>query len=392
MDICLHTIWDIQHDFIGGTERFLVELSKELNLLGHNSFIVCTGDNTKKEIQGVPVYGFIPCDYKKSYSKYGEAKLSYLRENFVQGKSYIEGLKSLAKYTQNQVSQIPHDVIHLNSFPSSVFFSSTAPVVVTNHENEAESDSLWGKGFFDELVSLTNSNSSTFRDHFAHVVPSQYYADNYSERFRTNILGINQGVNLSTFRPYKKTSGQYKCEPINLLLPSRVDPHQKGHDIAVRACKILLDQGIDFKLTLTGVRNDNKASVKEVSKMAREIGVADKVVFQSYADINTAYKEADIVISPERYCSYGLSISEALSLGIPTVLSAIPTYIEIAKSYKHAHFFSTGSSENLAQTIIEILPTLKSKSNYSEQIRFRKKYDFRECAKKYSEIYLRAVS
>ena len=40
MKVCLHTNYSITPDYIGGTERFLITLSKELKCLGFEPFIV----------------------------------------------------------------------------------------------------------------------------------------------------------------------------------------------------------------------------------------------------------------------------------------------------------------------------------------------------------------
>ncbi len=103
-----------------------------------------------------------------------------------------------------------------------------------------------------------------------------------------------------------------------------------------------------------------------------------------------AYEEADLIISPERYCSYGLSISEALAIGKPTVLSNIPTYQEIAEGFKHAYFFETGDSSSLAEQI-ELAVSRILSCHAADIVKFRSKYDFRECAKKYGELYIQSL-
>ena len=391
MDICLHTFWDVNHNFIGGTERFLIELSKELSLLGYNPFIVCSGDNSEKIIQGIPVYGVVPKYYKKSFMKYGEAKVDFLRENFSNGLSYNEGLKKLSRYVEYQISQFKSDIVHLNSFPSASFFSSKSPVIVTNHENEKESNAIWGDKFFENFKSIFYCNSSTLKNHFALAVPSKYYAQEYSSKFGVEIKGINQGVNLSTFRKKASQKSLSKINKLNILLPSRLEPIQKGHDIALEACKIILDKKVDVNMIFTGVRQDNQETIKRLRSHAKNIGILNNITIKSFYDINDAYMIADIIISPERYCSYGLSISESLSLGKPTVLSNIPTYVEIAKGFSHAYFFKSGSKNDLAEKILDALKNVSSKKNLHDMIRFRKKYDLRECAKKYSELYLKAI-
>ncbi len=391
MKICLHTFWDISHDFIGGTERFLIELAKELKALGYQSFIACTGNDVETTIQGVPVYGVLPPKYLNSFAFHGESKPAFLYENFVEGKAFVDGLKELAEYTEFQVNQFDSDLIHLNSFSSSMFFSSQKPVIVTNHENEKESNNLWGDGFFKELESLCKTKTGNLPLHHAVVVPSFYYAKKYTDSFKIPVQGINQGVNLSTFPDvYRKTSHESMSDVINVLLPSRLEPNQKGHDIALDACKKLVNSGLNIKMIFSGVRKDNQQSVETLRKQAIDLGILNNIVIKSFSDIKTAYNDADIVISPERYCSYGLSVSESLAVGKPTVLSNIPTYKEIAEDNEQAHFFKSGCSDSLASTMKDVI-NKHLKINNSATIKFRTKYDFRECAKKYSDLYINAI-
>ncbi len=391
MDICLHTFWDITHDFIGGTERFIIELSKELSTLGYRPFIVCSGNNVQTNIQGIPVFGVLPPQYIDSFSFFGEAKLGFLNEHFVHKKSYMEGLKALSNYVQYQVSQFESDVIHLNSFASSMFFSSNKPVIVTNHENELESDNLWGKGFFNELIKISKREDSFFTKHYALAVPSKFYAREYSELFEVPIHGINIGVNLSTFGKINFINHKSNQDrSLRVLLPSRLDPKQKGHDIALRACRKLVRKGIDVKMIFSGVRRDNQGTVDVLREKAGYLGILENIVIKSFAEIQCAYNEVDIIISPERYCSYGLSISEALAIGKPTVLSDIPTYLEIAKGYSHAYFFESGCSSSLAEKIMEAFENSSKPSNI-DLIKFRSKFDLRECARQYSALYLNSV-
>ena len=103
----------------------------------------------------------------------------------------------------------------------------------------------------------------------------------------------------------------------------------------------------------------------------------------------TLYEAAHIVLSPERYCSYGLSISEALAIGIPTVLSDIPTYIEIASGYQHAIFFHKDHLEDLVSKLEYVIKSATECGyRYNESaIEFRINNDIRKTAVAFSRIY-----
>jgi len=389
MNICLHTFWDITHNFIGGTERFLIELSKELKILGFNPFIVCTGDNTYHKIQGVDVYARIPGEYKEAYYRHGEAKVALFSEIFKK-KNVQLSLNNISRYINNQLFEFEYDVLHLNSFASSVFTHSQKPIIVTNHENESESENIWGDGFFSLLQSAINSEGSNFRSHSFRLVPTKYYADKYTKFFNAKIDYINLGVNISEFNPMPYKNGGRDDREIIVFLPSRMEPDQKGQDIAIYACKKLIEKGVNIKMIFSGIRQDNEKNVEKLRRLAFQQGVVGNIEFKSFSDIRNGYETADIIISPERYCSYGLSVSEALAVGKQTILSDIPTYKEIASKYSHAIFFKSGNSDDLACKILYSIQNIKTKST-NDTIKFRMKYDFRECAKNYARLYLSAA-
>lgn len=388
MRICLHTIWDVSHGFIGGTERFLVELAKELKILGADPFILCTGDNFEKSIEGVKVFGRVPPEYRESLLRLGEAKGAYVKNNFAAHKTRELALRALAKHVQYQCDQVDKDILHLNSFASLAFLNSKEPIIVTNHENSEESEALWGENFFPSLRAVLASMPSRCPNTKL-AVPSVFYADEYSNFFGHKIHGVPLGVNLGTFQPNFDNNVQSSAGH-KILLPSRLEPKQKGHDIALEALKILLVQHPQTELIFSGLRRDNENHVALLKEQAHKLGVSEHVIFKKYRDMGRAYAEANIIWSPERFCSYGLSISEALSLGKPTILSDIPTYLEIGGKFDHAFFFQTESASGLAGQTAKVISGRRN--SYSvEMIKFRMENDLRRCASRYMEFYLQAL-
>jgi glycosyltransferase involved in cell wall biosynthesis len=92
-----------------------------------------------------------------------------------------------------------------------------------------------------------------------------------------------------------------------------------------------------------------------------------------------------MVLSCEKYCSFGLSISESLALGMQTILPSIPTYLEIALGYSHAHFFNIDSIDDLVKTIIS---AKDSPVEIDDIYRFRQKNNFNNAIEKYYNLLL----
>lgn len=84
MDICLHSYYEISDPYIGGTQTLLIKLAKELKVLGHEPFIVCSSLKTHFVIEGIDVYGVIPEQYTNLLrTKYnGVHHLNFLKKQF----------------------------------------------------------------------------------------------------------------------------------------------------------------------------------------------------------------------------------------------------------------------------------------------------------------------
>lgn len=384
--IALHTLWCLRTDFIGGTERFLVELSKELVALGHEPFIVCSNLQPEQRIEGISVIGRVPDPLKPLYVECGDNIAEFVRRGLFNKPAGEATFRQISEYVEQQFVGVEADIAHLNAFSASLYADLGCPKVVTNHENELELDNFWHAGAFEVMANLIRDESIRFSKNTYLCAPSEHYAEEYSRRLGIKVNAIPLGVCLNNFMANQDSNDQYPQKRV--LMPSRFFPKQKGQDLALDACRILRAASeINFYFVFTGIRDYYTHYVSGFLDQARDLGVSDRVKIKKYAQIQDAYRQADIVISPERYCSYGLSISEALSLGIPTVLTSIPTYLEIAGGYEHAVFFDVDDADGLATAILKAAALDRNKLKRS-MVKFRTNNDFRDCAKKYSDAYL----
>lgn len=395
MKLCFHTIWELGPKYIGGTERFLINMCKELKILGHDPFIVCSNKNEELDVEGIKVLGRFTDRYSKNIDHYPFFSSKFIKQEIIGETFSVASLKRLSDYTNEQLSGINADLFHLNSFVSASFLTPHENYVITNHENRREYDWYWGKGFYDFFKTEVSERRTTLHE-FKHLyTPSRHYAAEFSKELGLNVQAINLGVPLSNFMIEEKDDElkrkySFDHDDVVILLPSRFQPFQKGHDIALQACSILKQCGIRFKIIFTGVKKSSEKYMSDFDKWVLNHNLQGYVKVITFPEIQEAYRNADIVISPERYCSYGLSISESLALGIPTVLSDIPSYKEIAGGFRHALFFKNESAQDLADKLLTVINSIDR--NATEAIRFRTKFDLRDCAKKYSSIYLEILN
>lgn len=380
MRICIHTVREINRNYIGGTERLLLELAKELQILGCDPFIVCSGKENPFAIEGVPIIHKVPKTHRKDYDRFGIANSKFLKEVVFRASNVERGLRNLGDYTDAQLENVNADIYHLNSFAMSAFSEAAKNSFIWNHENNEEYDAQLGVSFSNSFFELVNRGKTNLDLAKFLATPSAHYASYYTEKFGLPVAAINGGVSLLTF-PRKKTCQRKMIsgDVLTILMPSRFSPYQKGHDIALNASAVLDRRNVNHKLIFSGLRKDYREKIDKFVDTADRLGVKKNISIQQFKDMNIAYEECDLVISPERYCSYGLSISESLSLGIPTVLSDIPTYQEIGGCYTHAFFFRKNNHLDLAEKIQDAAAFDLADLN-SSVIEFRIKNDIRNVA------------
>jgi len=278
MRVCIHTAWDVRRNFIGGTERFIVELSTELKKLGFTPFIVCTGDETEQFIGGIPVYGTAP-HYGRVFRSLGEAKVPFMRQAFGFSNNMESTMKRFASYVKAQVQQFDFDILHLNSFASSIDLDTGKKIIATNHEMPREFDNIWGPHAYDTFAKQIWPYRKPID---SLVVPSAYYANFFSKSLMANVVSVNQGVNLDTFSKAPINSLNKKKPNVQILIPSRIEPYQKGQDLAIAALRKLCESGRNVSMTFSGVRKDASENVDQLRKLAHSQGVLDRVVFKSF--------------------------------------------------------------------------------------------------------------
>src|SRR5438105_3918080 len=107
--------------------------------------------------------------------------------------------------------------------------------------------------------------------------------------------------------------------PYKLVMLGRISAEKRQID-ALRALKILVDDGLDVHLTLAGMERD--AYMKEVKPLIDSLGVKPRVSMISYTNNPRAlYENAHANLNCAMHEPLGRTILEGLAFGCPTVAS-----------------------------------------------------------------------
>lgn len=93
---------------------------------------------------------------------------------------------------------------------------------------------------------------------------------------------------------------------------------------------------------------------EDIEKAARETGLGGDVVFTGYVSDNDCanlYRDARAFVFPSVYEGFGSIQSECMSMGLPVVLSDMPTNREVSRDY--GVYFELGDVDGLARALGE---------------------------------------
>ncbi len=131
----------------------------------------------------------------------------------------------------------------------------------------------------------------------------------------------------------------------------------KGHELFLRAAKIVLQERTDVRFHIVGGAIYHTANSQwtqtELEAIARELGVAEGVVFHPFAsDTAPVYRGLDVVVhastQPE---PFGLTIVEAMACGRAVIISKAGGAAEIVTDGVDGLSFEPGNAADLAAKI-----------------------------------------
>jgi len=120
------------------------------------------------------------------------------------------------------------------------------------------------------------------------------------------------GTDLGPVAPGTPTGGAFLC--VGAVTPV------KGQDLLARALAAL--DTPDWCCTCVGSLGSDPGFVQELRDVAGHQGVADRLVLagpRHGADLEAAYREADVLVLASRAETYGMVVTEALAHGLPVI-------------------------------------------------------------------------
>jgi D-inositol-3-phosphate glycosyltransferase len=178
---------------------------------------------------------------------------------------------------------------------------------------------------------------------------------------------------------------------------------RKGIDLAVRALRLLKDQGIDDVELLVvggaagaaGLAADPEA--QGLRGLARELGVEDQLVLRgqlAQAHIPPVLRSADVVICAPWYEPFGIVPLEAMACGVPVVAASVGGLIDTVVDRKTGLHVPPRNPQAVADAVAELLadPQLRRELGQAGQQRVATRYSWDRVAAETEKAYHLAIS
>ena len=173
---------------------------------------------------------------------------------------------------------------------------------------------------------------------------------------KTNILTINNGVNLAQFINAEKT--QDLPEDTTNITMVAIFRKQKDQNTLIRAMKLLPKT---FHAYFVGWGSPD---MEKSQKLTDDLDLSERVHFLGKrTDVPNILKSSDFIVLSSHYEGLSLSSIEAMASGAPFIASDVPGLHELVNGY--GVLFEEGNERQLADKILELS---KDKKAYDEVV------------------------
>jgi D-inositol-3-phosphate glycosyltransferase len=170
----------------------------------------------------------------------------------------------------------------------------------------------------------------------------------------------------------------------------------KGLEILLKALKIAVAKNKKIHLTIAG--KPSRTNFKKYTELIDELCLEDNVTaFLRYIDdseIETLYKNSDLIVLPYKMISQSGVLLLSMSYGLPVLTSDLPAFTEIISDNNTGFIFESENPESLANKLIEIYDNkdLLYKVTLNSNILIHEEFDWQLIGKKTKNFYQQTVN
>ncbi len=339
----------------GGAQRQAICLARELKRRGHivklYTFLYSPGDCYEDELTGLDVaaLGSYPANsrflfwHENRWAKHLAALIDHDTDVL---NPHDQISYRVAYYAKKRIRRIP-SVWMMNDLPTRMFSLMREKEINPDFKPRVIKNIIarlldwWEILFFiraqDSIATLDDRDRAWVKIFFgkeAHTVRS--------------------GIDINSFPYVERVPG--RGTGVRLLTTGIFFPQRRFEDI-IEAVKILRDAGMNMSLTIIGDFSPKSEYVKKIFNLIQNRGLTDYVRVAgkvSERDLRNAYEEHDIFVFSHHFEGWGLSVFEAMSSGLPVIVSQTVGASEVLTDKQNALLVPPKSPIALAAAVEQI--------------------------------------
>ena len=325
----------------GGTERLVCDICNEMVRREHEVHLYVVNDL-----------------YEQSMLQTLDPRIRVqLQKRPAGGGQKLQTLLSVARYIRAN----KFDAIHCNSFdaPELLLLKPLYfPGVRGLH-------TIHGMGQYQTLGKAKNLLRNALCDRFIAISNSVKQDMLRYGAAPKKVRTVYNAIALDKFTPCPKADGT----TVVIGNVARIMPEVKGQDILLDALGILSGTYPQFQcLFAGGADSAHQAAFASLKEQAARLGLADRVTFLgNVEDIPGFLKQLDIFVLPSRSEGFGISLVEAMAMGIPCIASRLDGPAEVLQEGTYGILFTPEDSADLAQKLEEVIRDLPRHKEKAEQ-------------------------
>lgn len=314
----------------GGTERLVTDICNEMVTRDHTVHLYVVNDL-----------------YDASMLSGVDPRVNiYLQKRSAGGGDKLHTLLQIARYIrENKI-----DVVHCNSFdaPELLLLKPVAfPRTRILH-------TIHGMGQYTHLSKLKCILRNLLCDRF--IAISQSVCDDIVSHgaAKNKVSIIYNAIDLKRFSPNTEARNPNQCRIGNV---ARIMPELKGQDILLQAIALLHEKYPNIQCFFAGGADAaHQQAFQKLRDSAVESGIADQVVFLgNVEDVPSLLRTLDIFVLPSRSEGFGISLVEAMAMGVPCVASDLEGPAEVLQQGKYGMLFPVGDAQALCCKLEEMI-------------------------------------
>ncbi|HEC93674.1 MAG TPA: glycosyltransferase [Candidatus Atribacteria bacterium] len=205
---------------------------------------------------------------------------------------------------------------------------------------------------------------------------------------RKDLRLIFNGINLPKFVESGETLKKYGLQSKKYILAiCRFAPEKGVYDLIKAYRKI---QNPEFKLVIAGDSKYQTNYAKEVKRLAKETSGVVLTGIVLGKELAELYSNAGLFVLPSYYEGLPIALLEALSFGLPVLVSSIPQNKEL--SLPEFRYFEVGNIEMLAEKMVELWKRgVSEEEKRIQREMLRENYDWNKIALEVLKVYQKTI-